>query len=172
MEPTIQLSQVQPVAVQVVLSTSQVATNGEAIITLDLETDMIEPIPGTSRGTTASVHQIRSGGKGVKRNASATFTSSNTAKTYGDADAEEDDLVQYPAYLYQEPPSKLKVEDLRKHALIAKIKKDTSIYNFFELAKGILTPMKSTFLTVAGHQVPQPKPSGDHEYGAVHPSDI
>ena len=66
MEPTIQLGQAQPVAVQVVPSTSQVAANGEAIITLDLERDIIEPIPGTSSGTTTSVHQIRSRGKGVK----------------------------------------------------------------------------------------------------------
>ena len=141
-------------------------TTGEPVITLDLDT-VTEPISGPS--TRPAVHQFKSRGKGVK--CTGTFTSSNMARTYGEMEEEEEFSFEYPAYLYQEPPSKLKVEDLRKHALIAQIKKDTSVYNFLEMAKGVIGPMKNAFLTAAGHTVPDERAGGDHCYQAANPNE-
>ena len=162
--PTITIPQAEAVAVQLVPAPSQILGTGEAVITLDLDQDVAGP------STARPVCQNKSKGKGVKR--STTFTSSNTAKTYGDMEDDEEGSFEYPAYLFQEPPSKLKVDKLRKHALIAKVKKDTAIYNFFELAKGILGPMKNALLTVAGTKIPHDKSGGDHAYQAANPTDI
>ena len=160
-EPTIKFGNQQEAVI--LPASSQMSATGEQIITLDLDP---EHRPGPSAGF-STVRLSRSRGKGIKR----TNSNTNTAKTYGDIDSDVGDAdVNYPAFLYQEPPRKLKTEDLRKHALITKIKKDQSIATFFDLAKGVLGPLKNALIKIAGQQVPNNNGSGDHDYQATNPT--
>ena len=93
------------------------AVLGEEVITLDLDPEIIAPSQTTPLSACKATPR-----RAVKR--SYASASSNTAPDYaevGDAVSEEQ---YYPVYLFQNVPSKLQIENLRKMALISIIEKN------------------------------------------------
>ena len=158
MEPTIVIPKIRTVP-----ANSQVSATGEEVVTFELG-DVVGPSQEVAPVVSA---KKSSNGHGVKRS-----LSSNTAPQCGDANqAATVSDVYYPAYIFQSAPSKLKIEELRRHACISEIKKNDAMCNFFELAKGLLGPMKDA-LIAAGHNTNSggtPK-TGEHCYGANIPT--
>ena len=136
---------------------------GEDIITLDLEPDNVV---GPTQGTTPQVSACKSTNhRGVKR--SLTY-SSNTAPEFNEETVSEE--VNYPTYLYQPAPSKLKIDELQRHACISVIKKNNTMCTFFELAKGILGPLKDALVSAVGNEVGEKSNKSDHNYQATNPT--
>ena len=74
--------------------------------------------------------------------------------------------LNIPAYLYRAAPTKLKIEELRKHAIIANIEKSREIANFFRRSTGVLGPLKDYLLSQPKLKVPA---ENEHGY-AFHPT--
>ena len=85
------------------------SSTAEDVISLPLDPEVLELTPSTSSGKGKAVY-----GKAKKR----TYSSTNTAPDYAEAQADSVSDNYYPAYLYQTPPSKLTMDHLHKHALI------------------------------------------------------
>ena len=75
-----------------------------------------------------------------------------------------DSKIHIPQYMYMPAPTKLKMEELRKHAIIADIEKSKQMANFFRRCTGVLGPLKDYLLSQ-----PKLKPaeSGEHGYAST-----
>ena len=160
-QPTIQFNAAEPVRVQVP------GKNAEDIITLELEADVIPPTPVTSTETAKSAAPTCKGksvrGRGVKR----TYSSTNTAPDYAESAAQNDSVSDqyYPAYLFQTPPSQFTMDVLCKHALISKIERNKAETTFYQMATGILGPMKQALISLGNEtRSSTPTAASDHEY--------
>ena len=158
--PTIQIGPAQAVTMQLP-STSSPA---EDVISLPLDPEVLELTPSTSSGKGKAVC-----GKGKKR----TYSSTNTAPDYAEAQGDSVSDNYYPAYLYQTPPSKLTMDHLRKHALITKKERNKAQINFFQIATGLLGPMKEALIAMASSSDKKnsPNSSGDHPYTSQNVTD-
>ena len=68
------------------------------------------------------------------------------------------------------PPTSLKTEELRKHALICKIKKDHATAHFLTVLTGVLGPFKDACLAMLGFpRNAQPSNDHDHNYQSAQP---
>ena len=157
------------------------ADSAEPVISIPIEdnqqADIVEPsqmMPPSSKGMCKGFNRKTSGPKATATATSTASTSSNTAVQYSEMADNEPSVSQeifYPAYLFQPPPSQLKFEDLRRHALIAKIERDRATTRFFNLCHGILGPLKDALLAISG--VPrnaQNNPNdSDHNYQCATP---
>ena len=142
---------------------SQRAASGQEVITLDLDQEIVE----LSENVTPDVSAWKSvAGRGVKRSLAQ---SSNTAAQYGE-ETRRNDEVYYPAYLNNPAPTNLKIEELRRHAVISEIKKNDAMCNFFEVAKGVLGPLKNVLLASAGREIPTAHNGNDHTYQSQDPT--
>ena len=151
-QPTIQIQTVTTPA-----STQNRNEAGEEVNILDLDKEPPAPVPSTSTGKV----QPR---RGTKR-----AHSTNTAPDYSDQKDDTVSGVYYPAYLFQEAPSQLKIDELRRHAIISEIKKNDAMCNFFELARGVLGPLKDALLVASGREATPKSNEGDHAYKANDP---
>ena len=76
-----------------------------------------------------------------------------------------DSKFNIPAYLYRAAPTKLKIEELRKHAIIADIEKSREMAIFFRRCTGVLGPLKDLL------SQPKLKVPVENEHGyAFHPT--
>ena len=151
--PTIQLGPPEQVTLPAV---AQRGENGEKVITLDFGRDVSPPTPSTS--TTTTIRKSTSG-RCVKR------SNPTEEKETRNEDSVSDGY--YPAYLFQNPPQKLKTDDLRRQALISMIETNKSVQSFFDLAKGMLTPLKTVLVGLAENSsctAQNQAPQEDHAY--------
>ena len=151
----------QPEAVLVQLpATSQRAPSGEEVITLDL--DLSEVVPPSQNAEGLLTARRGTTRHAVKRTYAS--TSSNTAPDYAEAGESVSDEQYYPAYLFQNVPSKLQTENLRKMALISIIEKNKAQTNVYEMLKGCVGPLKNVLVGVASQYGIGNEGGGDHTY--------
>ena len=111
---------------------ADIANASEPVISIPPEDDqqpqIVEPsqvMPPSSKRVCRGLNR-----KGSTPKATATSTastSSNSAVHYSEMADKEPSVseeIYYPAYLFEASPSELKFEDLRRHALIAKIERE------------------------------------------------
>ena len=147
-QPTITMGPAEQMPLTVA-ALSQRDGNGEEIITLALEPEIIPPTPSTSAAATSSTATKRNkttSGRGVKKSSPTEGANANEENQEDDS-AEDVSEGFYPAYLFQNPPKKLKTDDLRRQALISMIEANKSLQGFFDQAKTLIGPIKS-FLSV------------------------
>ena len=147
----------EPVMIQVP-STSKTNAAGEEVITLEIEPGLLQPENET---TPVPVGKKSTGRRGVKR----TYESSNTAPDYaatGDTSVSDEQI--FPAYLFQNVPSKLQTDNLRKLALVSIIEHNKAATNFYDLCKGCIGPLKNALLAMAGQQLADTISTDDHAY--------
>ena len=151
----------EPVLVQVPATLQRTATV-EKVITLDLDpTEVVPPSQNAQQGTVSAYKSTSK--RAVKR--TYTEATSNTAPDFSQmADAVSDDEQYYPAYLFQNVPSKLQMENLRKMALISIIETNKAEQNVLDMLKGCVGPFKNALLAMCGEHVPENREAGDHAY--------